>query len=387
MKSDSSKKPKILFVDDETIILNFLKRTLQPFNDTWHLDFVNGVEEALQKVENNRFDIILSDITMPGKTGFDLVELLQKDERNRHIPVILLSGLEESDLKRKALELGAIDLLPKPVPLDDLVARITSVLRLKEYQNKLLETNRLLKKQLLNRQRLELLGKLSIGAFHDLNNMLTIISGYSQMYTLEPEFAEKNIEQISDSCCQASEFTRKILNFAKSDLDRKELSHLGEIVDQAVILLRRCIPKQIEISWKRPAGMPQILVNQTQIIQLLMDLCLNVAHEKKDRGTITLSLTEIEIPDQKQKELLPKQSSLTGKCLNLTITDSQIEEVDTKLQGSFAPDSSPNSDPENPDLTWDIAETIVQKQDGMLRIKNAGQGETVINVYLPAAST
>lgn len=144
-------KKKILFVDDEQNFLDGIRRMLRDQRDSWSMEFVNGVEEALERCAEIEFDTVVSDVNMPVKTGLDLLEALRGDERTRAIPIIILTGNAETDLKRQALDLGATDLLNKPVGHEDLVARLRSVLRLKEYQDELRDQNAYLEQRVRER--------------------------------------------------------------------------------------------------------------------------------------------------------------------------------------------------------------------------------------------
>ena len=130
-------KKQILFVDDEPCILNGFRRILQDQHNIWEMYYVSSVNAALEQLENVSIDVIVSDVNMPGRDGLEFLKILQEGGKTKNIPVIILTGCKESDLKRRALELGAMDLLNKPVGRDDLLARINSMLRLKSYQDNL----------------------------------------------------------------------------------------------------------------------------------------------------------------------------------------------------------------------------------------------------------
>ena len=141
----------ILFVDDEPHFLAAMQRLLHRHQQEWQVFFAGSVQEALQIVATNSFDVILSDFQMPGKSGFDLLASLQGNLTTRAIPVIILTGSAEKHIKRKALENGATDLLNKPVEYDDLIARITSAIRLKNYHDEVVQHNLTLEKRVQER--------------------------------------------------------------------------------------------------------------------------------------------------------------------------------------------------------------------------------------------
>ena len=129
---------KILFVDDDSIFLDSIKRLLHKQNHKWNMFFAISVEKAFEIMEENEFDTIITDIKMAGKTGFDLLNSLQANKKTQTIPVIMMTGALDSDLKLKALEMGAADLLNKPLNQGDLLARINNCLRLKAYHDEII---------------------------------------------------------------------------------------------------------------------------------------------------------------------------------------------------------------------------------------------------------
>ncbi len=144
---------RILFVDDESNFLEGLKRGLHRNYRNWEMVFLQDPFNALAEARTTRFDAIVTDVQMPGMNGFDLLEALHQDQRTRDIPVIVLTGTDDRDLKRKALDLGATDLLTKPIHLEDLSARLNSVLRLKAYQDELKALNADLEQRVERRTR------------------------------------------------------------------------------------------------------------------------------------------------------------------------------------------------------------------------------------------
>ena len=145
------RKKYILFVDDEPALLESMRRLIHHRRPEWQTKCATGVNEALTELKSGSFDAVISDIKMPGRDGFDLLHSLRSDERTRDIPVVMVTGLSDHDLKRRALELGATDLLNKPVDSDELLARISSVLQLKAYQDKIKAQNEVLEQKVYER--------------------------------------------------------------------------------------------------------------------------------------------------------------------------------------------------------------------------------------------
>jgi response regulator RpfG family c-di-GMP phosphodiesterase len=144
---------RILFVDDEPRVLNGLRRLLSDRPKHWEICFAGSADEALELLHSESIDTVVSDINMPGKDGFELLKTIRETEAFSDVPVVILTGNAETDLKRQALNLGATDLLTKPVDAGDLVARLRNTLQLKAYQDELRGVNRILELRVKERTR------------------------------------------------------------------------------------------------------------------------------------------------------------------------------------------------------------------------------------------
>lgn len=151
VKSSVQGKRHLLFVDDESRVLDSIRRSLHGVEDLWTLSFAGSVDEAIARLELDDIDVIVTDVTMPLRDGFDLMSAVTQSARFSHIPVLVLTGLADESLKRRALDAGAFDLIGKPVRREDLIARLRSVLRTKDYQDQLAEMNDTLEQQVQKR--------------------------------------------------------------------------------------------------------------------------------------------------------------------------------------------------------------------------------------------
>jgi len=151
--SADDERKQILFVDDEPEVLNSLRRILHRERNVWDMTFLDCPHAALAQLLRSDFDAVVTDVQMPGMDGLQLLQRLRQTERTRDVPVVVLTGLADRDLKRKALDLGATDLLNKPVEAEDLVARLRSVLHLKACQDELKCQNELLEQKVRERTR------------------------------------------------------------------------------------------------------------------------------------------------------------------------------------------------------------------------------------------
>lgn len=123
----SDTRSKILIVDDEIDTLLPLKMSLEVENYLV-LGASNGFE-AIELAKTNIPDLILLDVMMPGMDGYEVCVRLKKDPVTRSIPVIMLTAKDAVREKVKGLDIGADDYVTKPFNLNELKARIKSVMR------------------------------------------------------------------------------------------------------------------------------------------------------------------------------------------------------------------------------------------------------------------
>jgi len=116
---------KILIVDDEQSLLDQLKRALE--GQRYMVETAMDGEEALDKLFETPFDLIILDIMLPKRDGLSVLREIRQDGMTT--PVLMLTARGEIGDKIKGLDLGADDYLPKPFSLDELLARARALLR------------------------------------------------------------------------------------------------------------------------------------------------------------------------------------------------------------------------------------------------------------------
>jgi putative two-component system response regulator len=127
--------PRILVVDDQPAIAGLMSQLLTMSG--YEVVTAADAQQAEAEVRRQAPDLILSDVKMPGKSGYEFCRDLKGDPATRLIPFVLITGLTDSSDKVRGIEAGADDFLNKPVLAEELKARVKSLLRVKEFTDEL----------------------------------------------------------------------------------------------------------------------------------------------------------------------------------------------------------------------------------------------------------
>jgi putative two-component system response regulator len=129
------RKQSILVVDDNVVNAALLKELL--VSHGYPTVAVQNAAAAETEIRREAPDLILLDVVMPGKSGYELCRELKADSKTRLIPIVLITGLSDREDRLEGIEAGADDFLIKPISSEELFARVHSLLKLKEFTDEL----------------------------------------------------------------------------------------------------------------------------------------------------------------------------------------------------------------------------------------------------------
>src|SRR5437763_7606244 len=127
--------PRILVVDDNPNTMELMRDLLS--SRGYDVVAVPDAAQAETEILRHTPDLILSDVVMPGKSGYELCRELKENPATRLVPFVLITGLSDREDRVRGIEAGADDFLNKPIFPEELFARVKSLLKLKEFTDEL----------------------------------------------------------------------------------------------------------------------------------------------------------------------------------------------------------------------------------------------------------
>lgn len=233
-----------------------------------------------------------------------------------------------------------------------------------------------LERQLLHSQKLEALGTLAGGIAHDLNNTLVPIMALSKLTARRFEaetLVRSNLETIYEASVRARDLVKRVVAFSRKDELEKRDTDIGEIVDEALKLLRATIPSSITLE-ARIEKVPLIPADASQIHQLVTNLVSNASQAiGSEMGTITVTL-----------DLRRSLSDGEEICLSVGDTGAGMDKI--TQQRIFEPFFTTKPVGQGTGLGLSIVHGIIAGHGGRIEVKSAPGEGTRFDLYFPASA-
>lgn len=280
----------ILVVDDLQANRMVLERQLERLGHRVVLA-EHGLE-AIELLHKQQFDLIMLDIMMPVMNGFETLTVLKSDQTLRHIPVVVVSALNDLESIARCITLGAEDFLFKPVERVLLEARVEACLVRKQLHDR--EVAALAAAEAANKAKGAFVSMVS----HELKNPITGIAGYSDMLLNESIGPLNDLQ--SESVRAIRNLTRLMVSLLGdlSDLTALESGHLRlklepwqlhPAVASAVEAVQKLMAdKQHSLSVSIPPDLPMVKADGMRLVQILTNLLSNAGKYTQAGGEIRL---------------------------------------------------------------------------------------------------
>ena len=284
---------RILIVDDNPIETAILRDTLNQNN--YRVDAVDSGEAALASVIKQAPHLILMDVMMKGINGFETCRRL--GPYLAETAVVFVTKKSDLDSLQEGLAAGGVDYICRPVNSVELLARVKSHLRTVRLQHML---QRQLEQEMQTTHRLTDVGLTAAKVSHEFRNMLQPVIGLSELWVKrhpEDHVDYQHLSMIHQGAVRASTLAKQMLelvNQRQITPETKESVALDALSKELVKLLAVKKPAHIDIDINVCDNCVTTCIwgNQTQLWQLLLNLCNNALQSMDQAGQLTISLRQ-----------------------------------------------------------------------------------------------
>jgi PAS domain S-box-containing protein len=262
----------------------------------------------------------------------------------------------------------------KPV-IEGILIDITGRKRAEEERKKLEE-------QLRHALKMESIGVLAGGIAHDFNNILSAVIGYTELTLgcVPPESSAKyNLDRIFFASNRAKEMIKRILTFSRKEEGGRKPLFLKEVIEDMLKLIRATLPTTIEIQQNIETSINTVMATESEIHQVLLNLCTNAEHAMRaEGGILTVSLKEVFIePGSDEINLRP------GKYQQLIVSDTGHGMTPEIMERMFDPYFTTKKEGEGTGMGLSVVHGIIKSSGGDIVVySNPGKG-TTMHVFWP----
>jgi two-component system cell cycle sensor histidine kinase/response regulator CckA len=238
--------------------------------------------------------------------------------------------------------------------------------------------------QLIQAQKMESVGRLAGVVAHDFNNMLGVILGWADMarINLSPE-NELNaiLGHIVEAAQRSADLTRQLLIFARKQLVEPKIIDLNETIESMLKMLRRLIGEDIQLLWKPAASLESVLIDPTQVDQILANLCINARDAiGNDLGEIGIETRVVDLGEEFCRSHI---GATAGRYVLLTVRDSGCGMGSDLLANVFEPFFTTKSRGKGTGLGLATVYGIVNQNKGYIDVSSKPGKGTTFYIYLP----
>ena len=244
-----------------------------------------------------------------------------------------------------------------------------------------------LQSALLQAQKMESVGRLAGGVAHDFNNMLQAILGNTAlaMEDLPPQSSLREcLDEIQKSALRSADLTRQLLAFARKQTIRPQVLDLNDTVGGMLKMLRRLIGEDIQLIWVPGARLWPVLMDPSQVDQILANLCVNARDAIEGAGQLTITTHNVTLDSAFASS---RPDAKEGDYVRLTVADTG-HGMDTETQSHlFEPFFTTKAPGKGTGLGLATVFGIVKQNRGLIEVTSApGRGTTFI-LHLPRTSS
>ena len=240
-----------------------------------------------------------------------------------------------------------------------------------------------LQAQLYQAQKMESVGRLAGGVAHDYNNMLSVILGYTQLALdkIDPDSAiHRDLQEVLSAANRSTGITRQLLAFARKQTIAPQVLDLNETVTDMINMLRKLIGEDIKLSWKPAPELWPVLIDPSQLDQVLANLCVNARDAIIGVGEIGIETGMVSFEPECHLGLT---KVVPGDYLFLAVSDNGCGINENIIDNIFEPFFTTKEIGEGTGLGLSTVYGIVKQHDGFVHVHSEWNRGTTFKIYLP----
>jgi signal transduction histidine kinase len=359
---------RVLFIEDSADDEALLVRALTAAG--FHLEHQRvETEEALRAaLAEGPWDAVICDWSLPCLDALRALKLLSDSRLD--LPFLIVSGTVGEEAAVEAMRAGAHDYVMKSN-----LRRLPETLRREVREAGLRRDRRSLEEQVRKAQKLGTVGLLASGVAHELNNLLTVVLGGSQLVhgdLPESHASRKDLDEVIECARRATALTRQLLALGRgSNAHEPQQVDLNGVLESTGQLLRRLVGKHIEYLVRPGEQRAATVADPGLLDQVLVNLVLNARDAMPDGGTLTVSTRVVE------RAGLP--------FVVLTVTDTGVGMTAEVRSRIFEPFFTTKPGDRGTGLGLSTVLGIAKQYGGDVLVQSEPGRGTLFEVYLPQA--
>lgn len=260
--------------------------------------------------------------------------------------------------------------------------RVASIRDITE-RKKAEEERERLQSQLIQAHKMESIGRLAGGVAHDFNNMLSAILGYTELALDKTDPATPlhgYLKEIFNATKRSADLTRQLLAFARRQTISPKALDINETVESMLKMLRRLIGENIGLIWRPGSGIWPVILDTSQIDQILANLCVNARDAIVDVGKIII---ETDTATFNEAYCAAHEGFVPGEYVLLAVSDNGCGMDKEMLSHVFEPFFTTKGVSKGTGLGLATVYGIVNQNNGFINVYSEPGSGTTFKIYLP----
>ena len=242
-----------------------------------------------------------------------------------------------------------------------------------------------LQEQFRQSQKMEAMGRLAGGIAHDFNNLLMVIQSYTEMlqdHLPAEDRSRKNTQQVLKAAERASSLTRQMLAFSRKQMLSPIVLDLNALLDDTARMMQRLIGEDIEFRVIPAPLLWAIEADPDQIVQVVMNLCVNARDAMEHGGTLTIATENVSSTEMPPGE---RSGASPGQYVKLSVADTGLGISKALQEQIFEPFFTTKESGKGTGLGLATVYGIVTQSGGHIGVKSEPGLGTCFTIYLPRA--